>query len=241
MLSIRAWLSTAARQVACSRHISLVVLSLLTICAQPGCTTSPAPSPPSVLPHSAPEPVSLGGIRVRLRPPAADGFATPTIVVYLAAERAQPVWQIPEQLVEIRRSGGGLSPVFIAVAVNQSLKFRVVDDIYHHIFSESNVGAFDLGSLGKGESKRVSFDKPGMLRLYCALHPSENATLYISPSTHFARIPASGEVVLGGLLPGRYQVHAWSESKPNSVTNVLVRSGAISRVEILKPEFGGGD
>ena len=218
----------------------MVVLSLLTICAQPGCTTSRAPSPPPVLPLSAPEPVSLGGIRVRLRSPAAYRFATPTIV-YLAAERAQPVWQIPEQLVEIGRSGSGLSPVFIAAAVNQSLKFRVVDDIYHHIFSESSIGAFDLGSLGKGESKRVSFDKPGMLRIYCALHPSENATLYISPSTHFARIPASGEVVLGGLLPGRYQVHAWSESKPNSVANVLVRSGAISRVEILRPEFGGRD
>ena len=115
MLSTRARLQTTARQVTCSRQISLVALSLLAICAQPGCTTSAAPSPPPVLPHSAPEPVSLGGIRVRLRPPAADVFATPTIVVYLAAERAQPVWQITEQLVEIRRSGGGRWPGRIGI------------------------------------------------------------------------------------------------------------------------------
>jgi hypothetical protein len=166
-----------------------------------------------------------------------DGRAatTPTIV-YLTADRPWPVSPSPTRVIEIKRDEGGLSPAFTAAAMRQSLKFRIVDDIHHQIFSESTVGPFDLGPLGQGQSSGVSFDKPGMLRLYCALHPGENAALYISPSKHFARVPASGEVVLGGLLPGSYALHTWNEFAPESVVSVVVHPGSVSSTDIRRPD-----
>ena len=170
--------------------------------------------------------MALGGIRVRMQGPEGGGGATIPTIVYLTAKPALPVSQSPTRVIEIKRDGGSLSPAFSVAIVGQSLKFQIVDEIHHQIFSESAVGPFNLGSLGKGQSGRVSFDKPGMLRLYCALHPGENATLYISPSAHFARVPASGEVVLSGLLPGSYALHTWTESAPESVVSVVIHPGS---------------
>ena len=235
MLSSRAPLATAARHTPRSRRIAVSAISLCTLCAQLGCMSPPASSSRSAVVAPIPEPVALGGIRVRMQSRPTDEPAASPTIVYLSANRPLPMSGGPVQLVEIGRNDDGLSPAFITTAIRQSVRFRVVDDIHHHLFSKSKTGAFDLGSLGKGESRRISFEKPGMLRLYCSLHPSENAALFVAPSPHFARVPDSGQAVLTGLLPGRYQLHAWSESRPSSVMDVEVRAGAFSRVEIQRP------
>ena len=198
----------------------------------PGCASDP-PTPPT--PRAGPEPIALGGIRIRLLGPSDARASAPATIVYLTTDRALPVSHNPTRVIEIKRDGGRLSPAFSAAAMRQSLKFRIVDDIHHRIFSESPVGPFDLGSLGRGQSSSVSFDKPGMLRLYCALHPGEDAALFISPSEHFAQVPANGEVVLSGLLPGRYQLHTWGESSPGSVVSVEIHPGSVSSVDVRRP------
>jgi plastocyanin len=242
MLSTHARRAAAARRTLRALRTATIALGLIALCALAGCAHFIPRDRPRVvqLPSVVPEPVepiaevAPGSVRVRVQADQAEG-ASPT-VVYLTTDRAMPGSKTPTQEVAIGRANGGLSPAFITATVEQNLKFRVADNIHHHIFSKSEIGAFDLGPLGNNESKRISFGKPGILRLYCSLHPSENAALYIAPSPHFAEVPASGEVELSGLLPGRYQVHAWSESGPAMVANVEVRSGAVSPVELRRPD-----
>ena len=248
MLSTQARPANAARRVPHWQEFATVVLALVALCVQTGCAgfvpvTIPSPAP---LPEEAkaPEPGSVRVLVHGLDPSLAA--ETPTVVYLanladLATDREMPVFEAPSQEIAIGRNDSGLSPAFIAAAVEQSLMFRIDDDIHHHIFSKSEVGAFDLGPLGKNESKRISFHKPGMLRLYCSLHPSENAALYVAPSPHFAKVPASGEVMLRGLLPGRYQVHTWNESGPPLAAQVVVRPGAVSTVELGAVSLREGD
>ena len=236
MLSTHARRATGPRRVSRKQRTATVALSLAALCVQLGCAQfiSPTRRPSAQIP-SAPMPVEPGSIRIRLDQADRAGAASPT-VVYLATDRGMPVFDAPTQEIPIGRSVGGLSPAFAATAVNQSVRFRVVDDIHHHIFSKSEVGAFDLGPLGKNESKRIRFSKPGMRRLYCSLHPSENSALYVAPSPYFAQVPASGEVVLHGLLPGHYEVHAWNESGRLVVADVEVRPGAISPIALHRSD-----
>ena len=250
MLSTQARPANAARRVRRWQEIEIatVALAIFALGVQTGCAgfvpvTIPPPAP---LPEEAkaPEPGSVRVMVHGLDPSLAA--ETPTVVYLanladLATDRETPVFEAPSQEIAIGRNDSGLSPAFIAAAVEQSLKFRVDDDIHHHIFSKSEIGAFDLGPLGKNESKRISFHKPGMLRLYCSLHPSENAALYVAPSPHFAKVPASGEVMLRGLLPGRYQVHTWNESGPPLAAQVVVRPGAVSTVELGAVSLREGD
>ncbi len=233
MLSSPARLAGASGNASLQGLLRVVALLWLAFFIGPGCASDPSTAP------AGPKAVALGGIRIRLHGPHHARASAPPTIVYLTTDRALPVSQNPTRVIEIKREGGRLSPAFSAAAMRQILKFRIVDDIHHRIFSESPVGPFDLGSLGKGESGRVSFDKPGMLRLYCALHPGEDAALFISPSEHFAQVPANGEVVLSGLLPGRYELHTWGEASPRAVVSVEIHPGSVSSIDLRRPGSGG--
>lgn len=60
----------------------------------------------------------------------------------------------------------------LKVKVGDSVDFRNSDDISHNVFSLSDAKSFDLGSYPKGQMKRVTFDKPGMVEVECSIHPT---------------------------------------------------------------------
>ena len=49
----------------------------------------------------------------------------------------------------------------LTVKVGDSVKFTNNDPFFHNVFSLSDLKTFDLGSYPKGQSKSVTFDKPG--------------------------------------------------------------------------------
>lgn len=59
----------------------------------------------------------------------------------------------------------------LAVKVGDSVSFKNEDPFVHNIFSLSDVKTFDLGSYSQGQSKKVTFDKPGPVEIECAIHP----------------------------------------------------------------------
>jgi plastocyanin len=59
----------------------------------------------------------------------------------------------------------------LAVKAGDSVKFLNEDPFFHNIFSLSDLKTFDLGSYPKGESKTVTFEKPGVADVECAIHP----------------------------------------------------------------------
>jgi plastocyanin len=69
----------------------------------------------------------------------------------------------------------------------QSLKLKVGDTIVflnndpyvHNIFSLSDTQAFDLGTFGKGESRKVKLEKPGKVEIECAVHPEMKLTVEV--------------------------------------------------------------
>ena len=60
----------------------------------------------------------------------------------------------------------------IKVKVGDVVEFRNSDSFAHNIFSLSDVKSFDLGSYSQGQSKKVTFDKPGKVEVECSIHPS---------------------------------------------------------------------
>jgi len=60
----------------------------------------------------------------------------------------------------------------IKVKVGDSVDFRNSDTVSHNIFSLSETKSFDLGSYPQGQSKRVTFDKPGKVEVECSIHPA---------------------------------------------------------------------
>lgn len=66
---------------------------------------------------------------------------------------------------------GGAQIENTSISVGDTVHFKNTDPFFHNIFSLSPLKTFDLGSYPAGESKSVTFDKPGKMEIECAIHP----------------------------------------------------------------------
>jgi plastocyanin len=67
----------------------------------------------------------------------------------------------------------------LKVKVGDTVIFRNNDPFAHNIYSLSDVKSFDLGSHQQGQSRKVTFDKPGTVEVECALHPGMKMTILV--------------------------------------------------------------
>jgi len=105
-------------------------------------------------------------------------------------------------------------PRVLAVAVGVSVDFPNADPIYHNVFSVSPVKRFDLGRYPRGQSKRVRFDKPGLVNVYCEIHNNMAAYVLVLPHHAFTRPDADGGFTLPDVPAGHYRVRVWHPDLP---------------------------
>lgn len=60
----------------------------------------------------------------------------------------------------------------LVVKAGDTVDFTNEDPFFHNVFSLSDTKTFDLGSYPKGQSRSVTFDKPGNVDVECAIHPA---------------------------------------------------------------------
>jgi len=157
------------------------------------------------------------------------------MIVFLESLDAPGTPEGPARRPVLRLGEKGLVPSVLAVASGDSILLENTTGIYHRLFSYSESNPFDLGVLRRGEARSVGLGAPGVVRIYCSLHPSERAVVFVAPSPHFVtfRPPAGYEI--RDVPAGRYRLHAWSESAPAPSRTVTVPSGAAVSAEISPP------
>ena len=102
-----------------------------------------------------------------------------------------------------------------------------MDPIFHNIFSLSKPKSFDLGSYDKGESRTVTFPKPGVVYVYCHLHPNMEATIVVTPNRWYA-VRSAGQYHIRGVPPGQYTVVAWHKAAGFFRKTIEVEAGHAS-------------
>jgi hypothetical protein len=101
------------------------------------------------------------------------------------------------------------TPHVLAVRVGTTVEFPNNDKVFHNVFSFRDGKKFDLGMYPKGMSKRIVFDKPGLARLFCNIHPNMAAYVMAVDTPYFAVSNESGTFSIAGIPPGTYTYHAW--------------------------------
>lgn len=124
----------------------------------------------------------------------------------VAAPASVPVAAIPQVAQQDRR----FSPDLLVIQAGATVSFPNMDPIFHNIFSLSRARSFDLGSYDQGQTRKVSFPKPGVIDVYCHLHPNMEATIVVTPNRWYGRPDAStGQYHIADVAPGQYTVVAW--------------------------------
>lgn len=81
--------------------------------------------------------------------------------------------------VEVTQKNKQFSIKSLKIKVGDSVSFKNEDPFVHNIFSLSDTKSFDLGSYPQGQSKTVTFDKPGTVEVECAIHPDMKLTITV--------------------------------------------------------------
>jgi plastocyanin len=182
------------------------------------------------------------GSAVALRPDSGENpldYERSHVVVYLEGERPapEPLTAVMEQ--QNRR----FSPDLLVVPAGSAVSFPNFDPIFHNVFSLSKPKSFDLGNYPKGQTRMVTFSKPGLVSVYCHLHPNMAGTILVSPNQWAARADASGRFVLPNVPPGKYSVVAWHKTGGTFRKTIDVTAGRDSEITFFVPlpEIAAGD
>ena len=155
------------------------------------------------------------------------------IVAYLEPLGATPAPLAPRAVPTVHQRDARFSPQFLAIAAGQSVAMPNDDAIYHNVFSYSTPNDFDLGLYPAGESRTVTFRHAGVVRTYCSIHESMNATIFVAPSSYFAVAGATGEFVIRDVAPGRYKLTTWCERLPAVTREIQVQPGMGATVDLV--------
>ncbi len=71
---------------------------------------------------------------------------------------------------------------------------------------------FDFGNYPKDQTRLVTFPVPGIVLVYCHLHPNMAATIVVTPNGYAARADESGKFTFSGLPAGTYTLVAWHKA-----------------------------
>jgi plastocyanin len=154
------------------------------------------------------------------------------VVVYL--KDAPPRPQPPTRL-EIRQRDESFIPRVVAVPVGSTVDFPNDDPIYHNVFSLSSAKNFNLGRYPQGKSKSVTFDKPGLVRVFCDIHSHMSATVVVFNHPWFAIPDEAGRFQLPEVPPGDREITAWHERLGDTTLHVRVDSGRPATADFVLP------
>lgn len=116
-------------------------------------------------------------------------------------------------------------PYVLPVVVGAEVKFPNDDNIYHGVYSESDAQPFELPQYANGESRSVTFKKPGVIELFCHIHAHMNAYIVVLENSFFAQPDSNHSYRIDGLPPGKYQVKAWHPRLGSQVQVVEIKKG----------------
>jgi plastocyanin len=102
-------------------------------------------------------------------------------------------------------------PHVLAIPVGGSVSFPNFDPIFHNAFSNFNGQTFDVGLYKPGSSRTVAFQREGIVRVFCNIHPQMSAVIVVLATPYFAVTNKAGFYEIDGVPAGEYQLHLFHE------------------------------
>lgn len=154
-----------------------------------------------------------------------DGDGTPShadAIIYVVGFRESP----GAEITQVGQKDKKFVPDLVAITVGEHVTFPNGDAFLHNVFSQSTARKFDLGSFKRGDAKDKDFLEPGVVDVYCNIHPAMAATILVLPNRRHTKRNPDGSYVIEGVPPGAWTVFAYTRraAKPVSAS-VTVTAG----------------
>jgi plastocyanin len=132
----------------------------------------------------------------------------------------------------IEMKGREFLPHVRPVLAGSEVAFPNKDPFSHNVFSNSELGPFDLGLYRRGASRATDFDRPGVYPIYCNIHSKMVSFVVASPTPWLTRPSADGRFVLAGVPEGSYVLHVWHERAGEVEREITVTRNGTAEVHV---------
>jgi plastocyanin len=149
-------------------------------------------------------------------------------VVYLQGAKTKP----RVVRVTMTMKGKAFSPHVVVVPVGGTVDFPNEDPIFHNVFSLSAENRFDLDLYKRPKSGSYTFERPGVARVYCNIHPQMSGVVVVVDSPYFAKVASDGSFSIEGVPAGNYVLAAFHERGGEGSTPVAVSADGATRAEL---------
>jgi plastocyanin len=121
-----------------------------------------------------------------------------------------PERRAPENHATMLQKNKMFAPHVLPVVAGTTIDFPNADPIFHNAFSSYNGQIFDLGLYSPGTSRSVRFQRPGIVRVFCNIHPAMSAIILVLTTPYFSLTPRDGSFRID-VPPGTYNLSVFHE------------------------------
>lgn len=122
-------------------------------------------------------------------------------------------------------------PTLLIVPAGATVDFPNRDPFFHNVFSYSSVKRFDLGRFPRGESRPVTFDRAGAVKVFCEIHRWMRAAVVVVENPYHAEV-RNGRFTLPNVPAGRYRVSVWDFDRGKRTVTVEVPAQGTARAAV---------
>jgi plastocyanin len=126
-------------------------------------------------------------------------------------------------------------PHVLPILAGSTVEFPNSDPVYHNVFSFSKTKIFDLGRYPTGRTKAVTFNEPGLVKVYCDMHSQMNAFILVLANPYFTLTDEQGNYWIRDVPAGTYKVKAWFARLPEKTAAATIRAGETAPLDFEFP------
>jgi plastocyanin len=155
------------------------------------------------------------------------------VVVWLIPFDKRPMASEPGRFRMLQKDKM-FTPHVLPISTGSTVDFPNADPIFHNAFSSYSGQVFDVGLYPPGSNRSVKFTRPGVVRVFCNIHPSMSAVVLVLDTPYFATTAANGSFRIDA-PPGDYQLNAFHERATDATLQGLTRRVTIGAAALQLP------
>ena len=162
------------------------------------------------------------------------------VVVWLTPLGTTPAPAPPQQtrpIPQLVQKNKSFQPSLLVIPAGGQVEFPNRDPFFHNVFSLFDGKRFDLGLYESGSTQFVKFDKPGISFIFCNIHAQMSAVVIALNTPYYSISNGRGEISIGDVVPGRYQMHVFHPSVSPEALHTVEREITVTPAETFLGTF----